>query len=51
MILKLAEREDCIIVGRCADYVLKDCQTSRHVFLYALMTIVSRTSRGALFSG
>ena len=49
MILKLAEREDCIIVGRCADYVLKDCQTSRHVFLYApyddrIRTVMERYS-------
>lgn len=34
-ILRLAEKEDCVIVGRCADYVLRDCPTSRHVFLYA----------------
>ena len=49
VILKLAEREDCIIVGRCADYVLKDCQTSRHVFLYApyddrIRTVMERYS-------
>lgn len=35
VIRRLAETEDCIIVGRCADYILKDVKTSRHVFLYA----------------
>ena len=34
MILKLAEREDCIIVGRCADYILQDKDPFR-IFVYA----------------
>lgn len=35
IILNLAERECCIIVGRCADYVLKDHENIIRVFIYA----------------
>lgn len=47
VIQQLAEKEDCVIVGRCADYVLRDCKTSKHVYLYApyevrLKTIMER---------
>lgn len=35
VIRDVAESEDCIIVGRCSDYVLKDKIDSRHVFVYA----------------
>lgn len=35
VIKELARREDCIIVGRCADYVLKDLDKMKHVYLYA----------------
>jgi cytidylate kinase len=31
----LAEKESCIIVGRCADYVLKDNLNAVHVYIYA----------------
>ena len=34
-ITKLASEGDCVIVGRCADYVLKDLPNVTHVFLYA----------------
>ena len=34
-ITKLANEGDCVIVGRCADYVLKDLPNVTHVFLYA----------------
>ncbi len=34
-ITKLAEEGPCVIVGRCADYVLKDMKGVFHVFLYA----------------
>jgi len=34
-ITKLAAEGDCVIVGRCADYVLKDLPNVTHVFLYA----------------
>ena len=36
-ITKLASEGDCVIVGRCADYVLKDLPDVTHVFLYASM--------------
>ena len=35
LIRSLAEKGDCVIVGRCADYVLKDLHNVAHVFLYA----------------
>lgn len=31
---ELADKSDCIIVGRCADYVLRDCDPFR-IFVYA----------------
>lgn len=35
IIKKIAEKEDCVIVGRCADYVLKDMDNVVKVYLYA----------------
>ncbi len=35
VIKDLAEKEECIIVGRCADYVLKDHPLCRNIFIYA----------------
>ncbi len=35
VIKKLAEEKSCIIVGRCADYVLKDLKNVVCVFVYA----------------
>ena len=32
---RIAAEGDCVIVGRCADYVLKDLPNVLHVFLYA----------------
>jgi len=32
---KIAAEGSCVIVGRCADYVLKDLPNVTHVFLYA----------------
>lgn len=32
---KIASEGDCVIVGRCADYVLKELPHVTHVFLYA----------------
>ena len=32
---RIAAEGDCVIVGRCADYVLKDMSNVLHVFLYA----------------
>ncbi len=34
-ISKIAAEGDCVIVGRCADYVLKDMPDVTHIFLYA----------------
>lgn len=35
MILNIASNESCVIVGRCADYILKDHPDAIHVFIYA----------------
>lgn len=35
IILDLADRESCIIVGRCSDYILKDFKNHLRVFIYA----------------
>lgn len=35
MILEIAERGNCVIVGRCADYVLRDNENALHVFIHA----------------
>ncbi|MDD3333998.1 MAG: cytidylate kinase-like family protein [Eubacteriales bacterium] len=36
-ITKLASEQSCVIVGRCADYVLRDMAHVTHVFVYASM--------------
>lgn len=35
LIRDIAEKEDCVIVGRCADFVLKDREDIVKVYLYA----------------
>ena len=35
IILDLADRSSCIIVGRCADFVLKDFPNHIRIFIYA----------------
>ena len=35
VVLDLAEKEPCVIVGRCADYILKDNPDAFHVFVHA----------------
>ncbi len=35
VIEELAERESCVIVGRCADYILRDREDALHVFIHA----------------
>jgi cytidylate kinase len=35
IIKQLAEKESCVIVGRCADYILRECPRVLRVFLYA----------------
>ena len=37
IILDIAEKESCVIVGRCADYILKDTADCLNVFIYASM--------------
>lgn len=35
IIQELAEEGDCIFVGRCADYVLRDKKQCKHIYLHA----------------
>lgn len=35
IITELAEKHSCIIVGRCSDYILRDCKNIINVFIYA----------------
>ena len=35
IIRELAQEEPCVIIGRCADYVLKDCPNVLSVFIHA----------------
>lgn len=35
VIRRIASQGSCVIVGRCADYILKDCPNAIHLFLYA----------------
>lgn len=35
VITELAEKESCVIVGRCADFILKDNAECLHVFIHA----------------
>ena len=35
IIKEIAEKGNCVIVGRCADYILKDRDDCLHVFVYA----------------
>lgn len=37
VVTELAEKESCIIVGQCADYILKDHKKTFRVFIHALM--------------
>ena len=37
IIKEIAEKESCVIVGRCADYVLKDNPNCVNIFIYADM--------------
>lgn len=34
-ILELVDKEPCVIVGRCADYILRDREDVLHVFIHA----------------
>lgn len=35
VIRKVAEEGPCVIVGRCADYILKDCKNVVNIFIHA----------------
>ncbi len=35
VVKKLAERSSCVIIGRCADYILRDHDNCLNVFIYA----------------
>jgi len=35
VILDIAEKGNCVIVGRCADYILRDREDALHVFIHA----------------
>lgn len=35
IIKSLAEKESCVIVGRCSDYILRDNSDCLHVFIYS----------------
>lgn len=35
IINRLVEKESCIIVGRCSDYILKNMENAIHVYIYA----------------
>lgn len=35
IIRELAEQGNCIIVGRCSDFVLEECPNAIHVYIYA----------------
>ena len=35
IIREIAEKEPCVIVGRCSDYILRDRKDALHVFIYA----------------
>jgi cytidylate kinase len=35
LIRRLSGQEPCVILGRCADYILRDCPDALHVFIYA----------------
>ena len=37
IIMELAEKEPCVIVGRCADYIFRDREDALHAFIHADM--------------
>lgn len=44
VIRKVAEEGPCVIVGRCADYILKDMENVIHLFIYADMEFRKKRS-------
>ena len=49
IIKNLAKRESCVIVGRCADYILKDNKNVLKVFLYS--DDISKINRAVKYYG
>ena len=49
VIKKLYKQESCVIVGRCADYILKDCKDVIKIFLYSDMS--SKIKRAVKYYG
>lgn len=49
VIKSLAEKESCVIIGRCADYVLKDYPSAINLFIYA--DLDKRAERVAIAKG
>lgn len=46
IIRELAEKNDCVIIGRCADYILRDEDNVSRIFVYAdKPTCVSRVTK------
>ena len=35
IIRQLADKQSCIVVGRCSDYILREREDCMHVFIYA----------------
>jgi cytidylate kinase len=44
-IREVADKEDCVIVGRCADFVLENHPRCRHIFIFAPMDVRVATVR------
>ena len=42
VIRAIAARESCVIVGRCADFILKDQPDCLHIFLYKYNMVLSK---------
>ena len=40
----LAEKESCIIVGRCSDFILHDMKNAMHIYIYAPFEVRVRNS-------
>ena len=35
IIQEVAEKSDCVIVGRCSDYILRNMENAMHIYIYA----------------
>ena len=44
IIKEIADKESCVIVGRCADYILRDNPACVNIFIYADMEFCKRES-------